>query len=672
MSVKLNDTYYSTLQPSQTGGTQKKIAKIDIEKLKQIRSTKQLLKQRLRTQDLEKSQSVPIRTFELEMYKVGITLQNRDMDFLIQKYSDPQKSQNILYEEVIRSLVPELRNDSSIKWTIQQSVKDQIRGVDTVERSHDLSNRKILMHRRNSKEESQSNFQSSKSLNKTQNFKNMFQSMHEQRKKMNESGMTISQNQKDNLSMSQTYSNKDIYQKITIKTPINELDSYISKDLSSASKSLNIFKNKQNSKYIKASINNTFDIQERDRIRRFLKKDNIDIRHLNDIKSAFLSCEQQPLGLVKKSDFLFKLYKMNLKFPQDFFISMLKTIQEDPDDESDDAILSYIKLRGVIDVQMSCPSRLKGDSNNSNSFKVSLEYQTDIKNASNDKTDKLIRYVHMRIEEKFKDFRHAFRGFDRNYDGNLSFKEFMGGLENIGIRLSLEDFLKIFQVLDYDQTGEIDFFKFCLLNTDKMKDTHNYMNTLKQQQDQQEPIHRKKPPLPHMIQLNPKGGQGQPKLHSFAEGIVPKNKDYSGFNKDIQEPTPLEKVRKYEIPLILMLFRQRRQIKLPASNSFAYGIHNEQQFKYDHICRFEHDMPAIMSNQYQDQEVKVKKEPLKYYSSTPMNKSTKSIDLEQTQPKKNNKILLGRVNMRDKFVNRSQKDLFQRNAARSLSRPKDL
>jgi len=50
----------------------------------------------------------------------------------------------------------------------------------------------------------------------------------------------------------------------------------------------------------------------------------------------------------------------------------------------------------------------------------------------------------MRIEEKFKDFRHAFRGFDRNYDGNLSFKEFMSGLENIGIRLSLEDFLKIF------------------------------------------------------------------------------------------------------------------------------------------------------------------------------------------------------------------------------------
>lgn len=129
---------------------------------------------------------------------------------------------------------------------------------------------------------------------------------------------------------------------------------------------------------------------------------------------------------------------------------------------------------------MSCPSRLKGDSNNSNSFKVSLEYQTDIKNISNDKTDKLVRYVHMRIEEKFKNFRQAFRSFDKNYDGNLSFKEFMSGLENIGIRLSLDDFLKIFQVLDYNQMNEIDFYKFCLLNTDKMKDTHNYLNLLKQ------------------------------------------------------------------------------------------------------------------------------------------------------------------------------------------------
>jgi Ca2+-binding EF-hand superfamily protein len=85
----------------------------------------------------------------------------------------------------------------------------------------------------------------------------------------------------------------------------------------------------------------------------------------------------------------------------------------------------------------------------------------------------------MRIEEKFKNFRIAFRSFDKNYDGNLSFKEFMNGLENIGIRLNLEDFLTIFKSLDFDNKGEIDFSKFCHLNTDKLKDIHNYILELK-------------------------------------------------------------------------------------------------------------------------------------------------------------------------------------------------
>lgn len=34
----------------------------------------------------------------------------------------------------------------------------------------------------------------------------------------------------------------------------------------------------------------------------------------------------------------------------------------------------------------------------------------------------------------------AFRSFDCNFDGSISFKEFMMGLENIGVKLGFKDF----------------------------------------------------------------------------------------------------------------------------------------------------------------------------------------------------------------------------------------
>lgn len=94
-------------------------------------------------------------------------------------------------------------------------------------------------------------------------------------------------------------------------------------------------------------------------------------------------------------------------------------------------------MRSVIDIFNQCPARLKGDNNNSDNFKMSIEHVTDMKHIAKDRTEKMIRFIHMRLEEKFRDYRHAFRSFDTNYDGTLSFKEFMTGLENIGVRLDL-------------------------------------------------------------------------------------------------------------------------------------------------------------------------------------------------------------------------------------------
>lgn len=78
--------------------------------------------------------------------------------------------------------------------------------------------------------------------------------------------------------------------------------------------------------------------------------------------------------------------------------------------------------------------------------------------------------MHARIEEKFKDFRQAFRSFDKNFDGSLNFKEFIQGMEGIGVTLKLSDYRLIFDTIDYDGGAEIDFSKFCLLNTDRKHD----------------------------------------------------------------------------------------------------------------------------------------------------------------------------------------------------------
>jgi hypothetical protein len=49
----------------------------------------------------------------------------------------------------------------------------------------------------------------------------------------------------------------------------------------------------------------------------------------------------------------------------------------------------------------------------------------------------------------------------------LEFKEFMTSFEEMGIKLKLADFKMIFDALDYDSRGSVDFNKFCFLNADR-------------------------------------------------------------------------------------------------------------------------------------------------------------------------------------------------------------
>ena len=105
---------------------------------------------------------------------------------------------------------------------------------------------------------------------------------------------------------------------------------------------------------------------------------------------------------------------------------------------------------------------------NSKPASLHSNYNSKMKNKSH--IQQLLRQIHFRFEQKYKDYRVAFRAFDVNFDGTLEFHEFVNGLEVSGISMPLEDYRLLYDSLNYDNGPTLDFNKFCLINTDKSND----------------------------------------------------------------------------------------------------------------------------------------------------------------------------------------------------------
>jgi len=78
----------------------------------------------------------------------------------------------------------------------------------------------------------------------------------------------------------------------------------------------------------------------------------------------------------------------------------------------------------------------------------------------------LMKLIHTKIDEKFKNYKSAFRAFDNDYSGQIGFTELVEGLEMMGILLELDHMKKLFNYLDVNNDGQINFSEFWGLNYD--------------------------------------------------------------------------------------------------------------------------------------------------------------------------------------------------------------
>ena len=235
--------------------------------------------------------------------------------------------------------------------------------------------------------------------------------------------------------------------------------------------------------------------------------------------------------------------------PEDFLTNILADIALPVQkfSSSDDTILVYKHLLDIIDIFMQCPTILQGDRNKSEGLIRSLDSQYqphDLKKYN--RIDRLLQMCHHRILEKFKDFRVAFRRFDKNFDGSLNFREIITGFNEIGIQLNLPDYRLIFDKIDYDQAGEVDFFKFCLLDYDKAalreKLISDYENDLMTKESSSVYSHNIRfERKTKSVSGDDNGeyvGHSENLFHArFRDGKIPKNKDPKGFTADVQEST---------------------------------------------------------------------------------------------------------------------------------------
>ena len=122
--------------------------------------------------------------------------------------------------------------------------------------------------------------------------------------------------------------------------------------------------------------------------------------------------------------------------------------------------LSYQKFIMVLNIYYSLPIYKKGGANNSDCFKNSQDSYGFTTPSMPPHLASLMKLIHVKIDEKYKNYRDAFRAFDSDFSGVIGFTELVEGLEAMGILLQLDRMKQLFNFLDTNQDGVINFSEF--------------------------------------------------------------------------------------------------------------------------------------------------------------------------------------------------------------------
>jgi len=82
---------------------------------------------------------------------------------------------------------------------------------------------------------------------------------------------------------------------------------------------------------------------------------------------------------------------------------------------------------------------------------------------------KIMTLIAIKIEERCPSLAKAFLFFDMDLDQEISRTEFAKGIEKLRVKLNKEDIDRVFEHMDKDRSGTLNYHEFCGFSEEKRR-----------------------------------------------------------------------------------------------------------------------------------------------------------------------------------------------------------